>query len=383
MADVWIIPGALGSELTQKDAPKRNIWVDYPQLAVGGLAKMELDRTNGSNPASGADLMEFGPPLHEYYDKPAELLEEQLKGTQYQGVKLWGFDWRLDMRHEAARLAFDIKAEKSKDGVTLVCHSQGGIIARMAYKVLKASGDQGEIARVICVGTPHEGLFNSVNLFLGKNKTAWMIALLTSSIQSFVTTFPGRSLSRLEIMNIAASWPSFYQLLPNLKDKENGLDVYRQNIFDLGWYPDGLNLVHDWLRKAKDSESIDMSDPDTKPPGNKLICVAGKGWPTAWGVRQWDGKGKPDYDLKMTDKGDDSVTVRSATVQGAENHVVEGSHVILLEQEVTSGKVAKLIRTPFNFDAFPRTPAKADPAQLRYETMATPGGPRFNYKARQ
>jgi pimeloyl-ACP methyl ester carboxylesterase len=103
---------------TLLDAQGQRIWIDLPQLAIGGLARLE---TNDPciEPAGLVDL---------YY---ADLIEH-LSATHT--VIPFPYDWRHSVWEEANRFAdaLDERLLETDRPVRIVAHSMGGLVARAA-----------------------------------------------------------------------------------------------------------------------------------------------------------------------------------------------------------------------------------------------------------
>src|SRR6516164_2511970 len=137
MGLIYILPGILGSELYTEHEPSGLLWVNYGRLVVGEIGRLRLDVDGLSpGPPDGLDCF-AGAPLPAYYGFAQSSLFQQLKSRNYD-VQPWGYDWRKDILSEGVELANNIRfRSRLGEPVTIVGHSQGGLVARAAWYELK------------------------------------------------------------------------------------------------------------------------------------------------------------------------------------------------------------------------------------------------------
>lgn len=147
--DVLVLPGIMGSTLGF-EGPLFNdtIWVDPIDLGLGNLVLLAPQRKK--------KVKALGVLLTTYLELKLKL---RLKGID---ASFHPYDWRLDIRTLGEELAARIEANHSREGVHLVCHSMGGLVARRAMHVLKAKGKDKWVKQVVMLGTPNHGAFAPV-----------------------------------------------------------------------------------------------------------------------------------------------------------------------------------------------------------------------------
>jgi pimeloyl-ACP methyl ester carboxylesterase len=135
-------------------------------------------------------------------------------------VPRWTFfdyDWRLDIRYSGKRLAEHLQAEAPNgDRWRLVAHSQGGLVALAAARLLGAE-DFARLVQSVCfVGVPFFGTVSALSALL-------------------YGTLLGNAIPH----DVVRTWPSVYQMLPRwsiAKGNANRADLF----LDGTWMKAGL-----------------------------------------------------------------------------------------------------------------------------------------------
>lgn len=226
------------------------------------------------------------------------------------------YDWRLDLELMSDQFAKKL-AEISKTGVTsitIVAHSMGGLIARLALESGKHDGEAWfpKVKSFISVGTPHLGAPLALARILG----------MDSSL----------GISGPDFREIAADrrYPSGYQLLPPPGEgicwDITSLTLQPMNIYDpavatkLGLDPVLLaraKFVHDTLRAGK------------APPQTRYFYFAGTGHKTATRVNV----GTNGRQITWSDDGGDgTVPLWSALPVTGQKQLVVGEHAKFFTQ---------------------------------------------------
>ena len=151
---VFVVPGITGTELHWGD---KRIWVDLPQLAVGGLGRLRID----------APDITAHEPLSLYYGALCRFL------GRTHDVRPWGFDWRLSIADSAKLLGIALNAALAgtDQPVRIVAHSMGGLVSRCALQDAKLWQRFKERpgSRLIQLGTPNAGSWSIPFMLMGRN----------------------------------------------------------------------------------------------------------------------------------------------------------------------------------------------------------------------
>jgi pimeloyl-ACP methyl ester carboxylesterase len=179
--------------------------------------------------------------------------------------KPWPYDWRCDLRHNAALLLELLERDKPGDGRwNLVGHSQGGLIIVVASKLLDDPARfESLVARVALLGAPLAGTMRAADALcfgseeLGKNEQAFARAL-------------------------ARSWPALYQMLPSwdaiLDPADRPLPAAEQLLAPGGWpEPEGVTL--DLLQRGTELQAM-LRDPFARFGGTRAVAIMTSNKPT-------------------------------------------------------------------------------------------------------
>ncbi len=180
---VLIVPGMMGSRLC--DARSKALWVDPARIAAGHL---ELLRLAGPGPGSiraGGALL------------PAYARLKLMLAIEGFDARFFAYDWRLGIDDIGKALASAIRAGGTP--VSLVAHSMGGLVARMAAKQLPKR----LIERLVMLGTPNRGAFAPVLALRGTYP--FVVRLSRLDLEHSPEDLAAR---------VFCSFPSLYQLLP-------------------------------------------------------------------------------------------------------------------------------------------------------------------------
>jgi tetratricopeptide (TPR) repeat protein len=182
---VFMLPGIMGSELGIKD---ERIWFAIADLLLGGMEKLVI----------GAKNVRALQPFARYYGDLLQFLAASHR------VIPFPYDWRLDPRIEADRLAASIKeqlpaAREQRQPIRILAHSMGGLVARTMIarhadvwqEMLATPG-----ARLVMLGTPNGGSHSITELLVGRSKTLRQLALLdvhhgVRGLLNVIARFPG------------------------------------------------------------------------------------------------------------------------------------------------------------------------------------------------
>ncbi|HBA73270.1 MAG TPA: hypothetical protein DCZ63_14090 [Geobacter sp.] len=202
---VFVLPGIMGSHLA---IDQNRIWLDPLDLALG---KLQLLRYGTPN------LVSAEAPLWMFYGD----LVKHLSGTHR--VEPFPFDWRLSVFEEAKRLATAINqalddTEASRQPVSIVAHSMGGLVARAmiaARPDLWERIKQRPDARLIMLGTPNGGCHAVAQILTGRDGLIRRLALLDTT----------RDMK--ELIRIVAQFPGLLEMLP----ASGSLDLFDADVW--------------------------------------------------------------------------------------------------------------------------------------------------------
>jgi pimeloyl-ACP methyl ester carboxylesterase len=152
------------------------------------------------------------------------------------------YDWRLSNLVNAERLRQEIRARwwreglplsvRPEQGVTVIGHSMGGLIARACIEGLEGHR---YIKRLVTVGTPHGGSPEAYTTLVGKtapfSKNVSMGAMLSINplLRPIATRMPSRLVGTIMPLamqrELMMSYASAFQLLPTISPVERGTRI--------------------------------------------------------------------------------------------------------------------------------------------------------------
>jgi CHAT domain-containing protein len=359
---VIVLPGVMGSHLRR--GKKDRVWFDPVDIAAGGLDKIVFGRPD----VEAEDLFDM------FYGKLCEDLSHSHR------VERFAYDWRqpLDVLAERFGTLLERLLKETQQPIRLLAHSMGGLVVRATIHKRRAVMDElmrREGARLVMLGTPHQGAHSMVENLIGKGDTL-------------------RTLVRLDlkhdmqqVLDIVAGFRGALQLLPKpgFKDIFQGQDGggavfdyqqaqtwvdFKPLVRDL-WFGNGR--VGQPAQAVLDSASwLWAADGQDKPalPSDyaaKSVYVFGTASNTPCGVRVESGC------LKMvgTTRGDGTVTWESGRIGGigsfyymaAEHGDLPATkeHFPALTELLSAGTTARLPTSP------PQVRAIEQPVPVRYD----------------
>jgi len=327
MRSIYLVPGFGGSELRRRDNGAVT-WVSYTRLAVGAIGELRLGPDGVSpGPPDGVQL-DAGPPLADYYGSAMSQLAAAMAPYSYVVVP-HGYDWRLSCRVTGPALAARIRAEvTSADPCTIIGHSMGGLVARLAWADLVRTGDTGLCRRIITIGAPHWGSYGIVRLWsLDSDVTSQLSLLSTLSIAIYgilVAEANGTYWSQQRIAALVSTFPSAYELLPSLLGPDAAADPARAAIYTGPW-PASRGVSLDRLAEARDVWQPLLAGASTLPPLSVLTTVGGDGYSTVDLLQLPAILGSP-FAYRAHDSGDGQVTLASSLLPQSAQYTLAGAH---------------------------------------------------------
>lgn len=281
-AKVLILPGIMGSKIGGpiRSAKPEVLWVDPLQISAGRLTALRLP--------SGKSLRAVGVLLFAYARLKLQL---RIGGRD---ARFHSYDWRLGLDVLGAQLADRIAAED--EPVILVAHSMGGLVARMAARMLPKR----LVRKLIMLGTPNDGSFASVQALRG--------------------TYPFvRRMSRLDrrhspeylAAKVFNTFPGLYHMLPPPR-RLRGLDLFRPRDWPAEGPPPQKRLLGEVAAvRAK-----------LAPPDSRMMQILGVNQETVVGVRRT----AAGFEYSMARSGDGTVPLAMAMLPKLKSYFVEELH---------------------------------------------------------
>lgn len=296
MKDVVVLLPGIGGSVLARDG--KDVWAPSPGAAMRGVLslggsikrlRLDSDDPDVDDLGDGVVATRLVPSLHivpgldwkidGYTDIRTDLVARfaVVPGENYFELP---YDWRRDNRVAARKLARDAhgwlsrwreKSGNSEAKLILVCHSMGGIVARLYLETLDGWRDT---RTLVTFGTPYSGSVNALDFLVNGFRVGWgpLSADLSGLIRSFT---------------------SVYQLLPSYRVLEGAGGSWR-NLDDpsVEWAGTGLDAgrmraavdLHRQLR-ARVDQRLRSGD-----PGYDIRPVLGDFQRTRWAARLSGGR---------------------------------------------------------------------------------------------
>ncbi len=359
-SNVAFLPGIQASRLYKKGILEDQLWepnisfasdVEYLYLKPDGTSKNTgiytrdiLDRTN-----SGGNIFDFD--VYKTFITTMDKLVSDEKITEWKALP---YDWRFDydtlltdgvryetytqnLVDEVVRLASTSKTKK----VSLVTHSNGGLLAKKLVDKLKSQGHQDIVDQMILVAPPQLGTPKTIGSMLhGEEQTIKLIAgkatirQLGENMKSAYNLIPSPMYFDIvndPVIKIASSTndiSNLYRLYGSEVDSHSELvafltasrDGRTDPRSDEVAKPNVLNSV--LLNNATNVHT--QIDDWTPPEGIDLIQVVGWGVFTTSGLEYFkNDKGKLDYKTIKTIDGDETVVTPSVTANAGRTYYLD------------------------------------------------------------
>lgn len=328
-----VLPGTMGSQLKVADS---RVWLNYWNLALGGMEKLSL----GAKRVAPLDLID------DFY---GDFLTFLAKSHQ---VVPFPYDWRLSIHDAAQALARELSdrvlpaCERDHQPLRLLAHSMGGLVVRALIanhpevwrRITRLAG-----SRFIMFGTPNHGSFEAVRWLTAQNPTLAKLSLLDITHD------------RDELVGIVNQLPGLLELLPppNAQQDFHRVEFWRElkSTLDADWNvppTEQLGAARPILANLKE----DALDPQ------HVIYVAGCAPQTVAGYELTPATEEEEARLRFLshDRGDGTVTWDSGVLPGIPTwYVADTPHDQLLAQEsafpayldlVQSGDTRRLPQSP-------------------------------------
>ncbi len=318
---VVVVPGIMGSHLA--GASGDLVWLDAFRLRRGHFIDLRL-------PAGPEAALHPAGVNTTYLPLISHLAESW-------DVYLAPFDWRVDIRTSAARLATVLRDEvfptSGDRPVHIVAHSMGGLVARaMAFVAPKVwaemgagqrASEAGASGRLVMLGTPNKGSFATVLLLSGAEMI--LKALAAVDIRN----------DAKQLRDVVASFPGVYQMLPSPM-AEPADDDHRE-LFDAASWTRGSQLSQELLAAAEafHQEMAVVHDPE------RLVYVAGYDHPTPFRLEIAGGA----FTLGVSRRGDGRVALPLGQLDGVTTFYSHATHGGLPSDPAVLDALAELLAT--------------------------------------
>lgn len=296
---VFLLPGIMGSRLgwLRRQSPSL-LWLHPVAIAQGGLSQLALP---GSRSLRALGVMLPG------YLKMRLCLE--IAGFR---PVFHPFDWRSDLETLARGLLGSIERSGART-VSIVAHSMGGLVARIAL----AQDKEKRIRKLVQLGAPNEGSFAPVQALRAAYPTVRKIACLD-------VRNTAEELARTVFLTL----PGLYQMLPSQ------LSPGESNLFDATQWPnDGLLPDVKMLTRAHKVRTR-MPAPD-----GRCAVIVGANQETVTSVAI----GEDGFEYSICRDGDGTVPLSRALWEGADTWFADENHGALTNNSDVLSAVASIL----------------------------------------
>ncbi len=291
--------------------------------------------------------------------------------------RAFGYDWRKPVAEVVAgsekrattteslvQTVADLAARSRTGKVTLIAHSNGGLVAKDLVKTLADSGRSGLIDSVISVAVPYLGT----------------PAAIPSMLDGYGESIGYGILARAaDMRTLGANMPSAYGLLPSRAFFDSVADIFKPTIAYASTTAASFDAQMAFIADpahARPAATPSSSDLATPIRGNSLLMAAADAihglidpfsWPSTiarWAIVGWDSPtpkstvySSDGYSVDKTAAGDGTVISPSAaynagqavSVDLAVQSTLDGrdiSHATILESSTTQAAIGSIVSNP-------------------------------------
>lgn len=358
-SNILFLPGFLGSRLyTDQGKENRSLWEpngaqDLEDLAINADGTSKL-------PVYVGEIVDSIHNIPAFFSIYGELKEHLDTLVTQEKITAWGsypYDWRYDvfnvvdegtLQKDGSRIFLaplvEGLASQSKTGkVTIVGHSNGGLLAKALMVRLQAEGKEDLVDRIIMVGTPQTGTPQGMLGLLHGNKIFPPYVPLASEARGAAASMPGsyalapssgyfnQVSSPVAVFAPGASTNAMVEEYGSTLDSFTEMVSFMKNVPETRENPTEqddetpLPLSRELIEKAEDTHAV--LDTWTPPDGVQVYEVVGWGNNTAVGVRYYTEetfscpsgplscalRSSIDYKPLRVNDGDDTVIASSAS----------------------------------------------------------------------
>lgn len=195
---IFLVPGMMGSQLSDRDGHHGLLWIDPIGLAIGSDFPALRLAPDGLRDADPAVRIEAAGPVPLIYDRIALCLMAAFGRS----VDYLAYDWRKSVSINGKAVGEKLARKASPHEnipIVLVAHSLGGLVAAKAIDYLseKYPTIHSRISGLVAMGTPWMGSFHGAMAMMAQGETVRQFALMTKwnewEIASICQTFWGLS----------------------------------------------------------------------------------------------------------------------------------------------------------------------------------------------
>ncbi len=306
---VILLPGIMGSNLTQKD---KEIWLHYGRIISGGLLNLGYSNVN--------KIVADSVVKTSYYK-----LYKWLSGKY--DVVVYPFDWRKPLPESASEFNTKIKSLlKIEQPIKIIGHSMGGVLVRdfiiqhdETWQELKATKG----FKMIYLGSPLGGSFRIPSVLFGEDP----IIKKLSAIDLFH--------SKKRLLKMFSKFPGILALLPLTTDSKNdfaNMQTWKnmRKYFGKSRWPLPTQEDLNYFKNYRDTILNKRDDIDY----SNMVYIAGKDKMTPCGYYLDKIPPKKQLYFLYTSEGDQSVTWES----GIPKQLIEANAVYY--SRITHGALA-------------------------------------------
>lgn len=327
--NVVVLHGIMGGHLStvDREGTSEHVWMRLLSLMRGRFLRLALEASGLSEVDRTYDVRPSGIMKRYYGDLLLTLAENW-------NVRAFWYDWRKDLDIAASELQAQINGWfGSSKPIHLIAHSMGGLVARSFIKRYRdrwdAMWDRGEPlkreagtfgGRLIMLGTPNHGSYDSVQAIAGIEPTVHKLCLIDFS-------------HKTELMRTLNSFVGTYQMLP-APGKGNHDPLYCAKTYQRE------DAIQDRLDNAKEHHEQLSDVIDTK----RMLYVAGCNQSTADGITDYSNLGAvKSYSYSLG--GDGRVPHTLGLLEGVPTFYVEESHGDLPANSMILNAIEELLST--------------------------------------
>ena len=300
---VYILPGIMGSTLYGD----RRLWLDdwiwiSPELAFGAVKKLKIG--SEPNPIIAKNALNF------IYLKLKLSLQNEGYDADYMP-----FDWRLSPNALGEKLFEQIKTSGER-GVTLICHSMGGLLAR---QMASLDPNKDVIKRVITLGTPNFGSYSPVQAFA-----------LCHSTMRMLDKIDGTHSEREIVEKYVKFFPGLIEMMPDKRLRPN------EDYFKFSYWP--ASTVKPDRGTLRSSKTAKATLPEVD---DRFIQIIGMSENTLQAAQIKNGK----FHFDINNDGDGTVPREFAEMGGGDRYYADQEHQKLPRDRKVIKGIADILKT--------------------------------------